>query len=54
VFDNIGIPKKDKSPPIITHTTKSNINMPMFLRGKIPVEKLPWPEPMWPLGEIYQ
>jgi hypothetical protein len=44
---------RGRTPSVITHTTISNINKPMFSRGKTPTGKHPWPQPMWPLGAIY-
>jgi hypothetical protein len=44
---------RGRTPSVTTHITRSKINTPMFSRGKTPMGKHPWPQPMRPLGAVY-
>jgi hypothetical protein len=44
---------RGRTPSVTTHITRSNINTPMFSRGKTPTRKHPRPQPMRPLGAVY-
>ena len=53
VFKNTWYSNIGQTPSITTHTNISKINTLMFSNGKTPIGKHPWPEPMWPIEEIY-